>query len=58
MVRDPGNFPRLETAMEEEICQALFPLVGQQASDHLPEFLALTAIFGPWFPCSAGFWLM
>src|SRR5579884_555376 len=44
------NFPRLETTVEQEICQALFSLVEQVASDHLAEFLALTVIFCPWFP--------
>lgn len=46
---ETDNFPRLETTMKQQICQALFSLVGQQASDHLQELLALTAIFCPWF---------
>ena len=51
---EADNFPRLETAVEQQICQAPLSLIGQQASDHLPEFLALAAVFGPWFPCFAG----
>src|SRR6266566_8907481 len=46
---ETDNFPRLETTMKQQICQALFSLVGQQAPDYLPELLALTAVFCPCF---------